>query len=468
MLFLARNVALYLCVFAAVFSLGSVLPVESFAANQTTRALYGTAADINGNPISDATVTVTKDYSNAPQEILTTLTDASGYYSFDAPLGGSRVRVQASKTGYTFYGEVTFVSSRGVSLENQVVNFTGAQETHRLSGRVIGGNGNGIGYVQIDVTGSLYIRGATNANGDFVFDLPAGGTYTLTPQRFDIYFFPSATTFTNLDHDFSNIVFDQEVRVGGSVTHNGARLTGVTMTLTGTREPTVRDTTTGAYGYDFFIRAADTYTLTPSKQGYSFTPVHRTFGNLTASQTFDFVATPTITLAPLADAYVKGATPTINYGETPDLQTKRAYNAGSGKGRQAYLRFDTSSVTNNTLTRATLRVYGRLNAITEANQNIPVAVFPVSDSAWSETGLLWATKPAPNVPHELARVIVADATARWYEFDITEFINSERAAGRFTTGVLLRNMERGGGGDYYTVFNSREATENQPQLVITP
>lgn len=59
-----------------------------------------------------------------------------------------------------------------------------------------------------------------------------------------------------------------------------------------------------------------------------------------------------------------------------------------------------------------------------------------------------------------------DATPRWYDFDITEYVNQERAAGR-SPGMLLRNMTRGGIGDFYTRFNSKEAKENRPRLVIT-
>lgn len=171
-----------------------------------------------------------------------------------------------------------------------------------------------------------------------------------------------------------------------------------------------------------------------------------------------------VTLTPVADAYVKGSTPDVNFGAAIDLQVKRTLNPGTGKGRQAYLRFDTSSVTGN-VTRAVLRVYGNLNATIGANNNLPCAVFPVS-AVWDETTLVWNNKPAPNVPSELARVIVADTTARWYEFDITSFINAERTAGRSVTGVLLRNMEEGEPGDYFTAFNSKEAATNQPQLVI--
>lgn len=171
-----------------------------------------------------------------------------------------------------------------------------------------------------------------------------------------------------------------------------------------------------------------------------------------------------ITLPAIADAYVKGATVDANYGSVSELQIKRTLNPGTGKGRQAYLRFDTSGVTT-AVTLAKLRVYGRLSQLTAENRDIPCAVFPVS-ALWSEGALSWANKPAPNVPNELARVIVTDDTPRWYEFDITNFVNQERAAKRVVTGVLLRNMIKSGSGDFYTVFNSREARAFKPELYI--
>lgn len=171
-------------------------------------------------------------------------------------------------------------------------------------------------------------------------------------------------------------------------------------------------------------------------------------------------------LAPAADTYVKGATPTTNFGTIAEMQVKRTLNPGSGKGRQAYLRFETASLNTDYVFKATLRVYGRLNFLTSTNVNVPCAVFPVSNTTWSELGMTWNNKPAPTFPAELTRLIVTDANARWYEFDITNYVRDERAAGRLRISVLLRNMQRGETGDFYTLFNSREAADHRPQLVI--
>lgn len=173
-------------------------------------------------------------------------------------------------------------------------------------------------------------------------------------------------------------------------------------------------------------------------------------------------------LAQIGDLFVRGADADCgtNFGKRAEMQVKRTFNPGSGRGRQSYLKFHLGTeFANTTVRRATLRVYGRLNAVTGANQNIPTAVFGVPDTAWTELALNWNNKPTPTLP-ELTRVNIPDATARWYEFDITNFVNAKLGAGEDAVSLLLRNMLRGEAGDFYTTFNSREAARNQPQLVI--
>jgi parallel beta-helix repeat protein len=85
-----------------------------------------------------------------------------------------------------------------------------------------------------------------------------------------------------------------------------------------------------------------------------------------------------------SDAFVRGAQATTNFGASTELQVKRTLNPGNGKGRQSYLRFDTTGITG-TIASAKLRVFGRMNAPGPNNLNtfIPCAVFPVS-AAWDE------------------------------------------------------------------------------------
>lgn len=174
----------------------------------------------------------------------------------------------------------------------------------------------------------------------------------------------------------------------------------------------------------------------------------------------------TFALSPLADTWVQGADAArdINFGLHTAMQTKRTLNPGNGRGRRAYLKFDISTITN--LSRARLRVFARLSDSSLAG--VPLRVQAVADTLWDEMTLTWNTQPAMASSEALAPdVVVENSAGRWYEFDLTEFIRTERAAGRHLVSLRLINMERTGiSGAFYTSINSREAASAQPQLVI--
>lgn len=168
----------------------------------------------------------------------------------------------------------------------------------------------------------------------------------------------------------------------------------------------------------------------------------------------------------LDDAYVRGATPTTNFGSTPDLQVKRTLNPGSGKGRRAFLKFDTSGTTSVTdATRFIVRVTGRMSDASVSN--IPAAIFSVPDTSWQEETITWNNQPSVSSPNPLSTVIITDTTERIYDFDVTDYVKSERAAGRNIVGFVIRNQERTGQGDVFTRFNSKEApgNNNRPMLI---
>lgn len=196
----------------------------------------------------------------------------------------------------------------------------------------------------------------------------------------------------------------------------------------------------------------------------------RTAADITGEGTYKVVgsaACAPIGINLVGDSFVRGAEVdrNKNFGASPELQVKRTLNPGSGRGRRAYMRLDLTNVPTE-FRRATLRVYGRLNAVNNENRNIPMAAFAVT-TPFEELGITWNNQPSvAEGPTQLSQVVVTDDVARFYEFDITDFVKRERAAGRLLTGVVLRNMIRGGVGDFYTVLNSKEAAANKPQLVI--
>lgn len=174
----------------------------------------------------------------------------------------------------------------------------------------------------------------------------------------------------------------------------------------------------------------------------------------------------TTTLNPIADTWVQGADATrdTNYGADSQLQIKRTFNPGAGRGRRGFLKFDFSQVTD-TISSARLRIFGSL---TEANlPATPMIVQKVADTTWDELAMTWNNQPPTASPNALAQIIVAGAGGAWYEFDLTAFILAERAEGRTVVALRLINQQpTGTSGTSYTRLNSREATENRPQLVI--
>lgn len=174
----------------------------------------------------------------------------------------------------------------------------------------------------------------------------------------------------------------------------------------------------------------------------------------------------TTTLTPSADAWVQGADAFLNtnYGADTQLQVKRTLNPGSGRGRRGFLRFDTSALAGN-ITSARLRIFARLT-----DANLPptgMIIQKVTDTLWDELGVTWNNQPVVASPNALAQITVAGAVGQYYEFDLTAFIQQERAANRSVVSFRLINQQpTGNSGVSFTAVNSREAATNQPQLVI--
>jgi hypothetical protein len=94
--------------------------------------------------------------------------------------------------------------------------------------------------------------------------------------------------------------------------------------------------------------------------------------------------------------------------------------------------------------------------------NVPTAVYPVSDTSWTETGITWNNRPTTSAT-ELARVTVPDMTFRTFTWDVTSYLKSEKAAGRNIVTLALKNPVAN---ETHTLWTSREATANKPVLVL--
>jgi hypothetical protein len=169
------------------------------------------------------------------------------------------------------------------------------------------------------------------------------------------------------------------------------------------------------------------------------------------------------TLAPQQDAYVRdGTNAGTAFGSTDaaNLVTKLAPSGQTGNNRETYLTFDISAVTG-TITGATLKVNGHTQDSRDGN--IGVGAYAVSTTSWTESTLTWNNKPA-SAASALATATVTDATARYYNWNITSYIQSEKAAGRIKVSFVLKNQQETQG---QLLWNSKETGSNAPQLIIT-
>jgi hypothetical protein len=159
-------------------------------------------------------------------------------------------------------------------------------------------------------------------------------------------------------------------------------------------------------------------------------------------------------LSPIADAYVQQGSPGMNFGASTSLLVKTQN--GSTNNRIAYLKFSLGAAAA-PVQRATLRLYGNS---TTANSND--GALAVADTSWTETGITWGNKP-PAGAH-LAAVVVAPAL-RYYEWDVTAYVKSQQTGGAGVVSLAV-TMDSSAARPP-DAFNSREAADHPPQLVVT-
>ncbi|HET7113960.1 MAG TPA: carboxypeptidase-like regulatory domain-containing protein, partial [Pyrinomonadaceae bacterium] len=161
---------------------------------QTDFAISGNAVDENGDPVSDATITLSGSQS------VVALTDALGnFHISNLPTTGTYT-VTASKRHYTFTssGQTFIRPTRDVQ-----VLFDASLNHYTISGRIAKSDGTAVPGVVVQLVQLQTASVTTDANGIFSFaNLPAGLNYTIVPVVKDFFLFaPLNTVFTDLAAD---------------------------------------------------------------------------------------------------------------------------------------------------------------------------------------------------------------------------------------------------------------------------
>ncbi|RZS75371.1 DUF7594 domain-containing protein [Pseudobacter ginsenosidimutans] len=212
--------------------------------------------------------------------------------------------------------------------------------------------------------------------------------------------------------------------------------------------------------------ALETFTFTPVSGKYVRIVGHGNSVNLWNSYTEVRIQTGsgsggTFTLTPEADAYVRdGTNAAITHGTTDPtlLITKLSPSGQLNNARESYLRFDLSTVSGN-VNSATLRVYGKLDLTTVPS--VPVTVYAVANTTWSESALTWNNKPATGAALDTSTV--TNAAYGYITWDVTSYVQSELGASRSKVSLALKSLTAH---DPRVFWNSKEFGSNPPRLVV--
>jgi hypothetical protein len=158
-----------------------------------------------------------------------------------------------------------------------------------------------------------------------------------------------------------------------------------------------------------------------------------------------------------ADATVRdGCYANFPLGWLPTLEVKTQ---DVGWNRASYLRFDITDMPP-TGGSATMYLYG---TFVGSGDPVRARAYAVGDTTWNERRLTWNNAPA------IDRVAIATALVsgepRWYTWDLTAFVRSERDAGATQIDLALQNDQYS---DALARFRSRESPFNRPFLALSP
>lgn len=238
-----------------------------------TFAIAGSVVDENGDSLSGVTIDLSGSQS------LEVVTDAQGQFRFAGLPTSGNYNVTVAKRHYTFdTASQSLVHPAG---DGEVV-FHGRLNRHSIGGRIRRTDGMNLGGVVVQLAQTPAISTTTDANGVYEFPgLAAGNNYTVVPSLTDFAFAPANLTSQDLSEDRQvnftgrRIVF----ALAGSVTDDkGVPLSDASINLSGSQTSSVVSDSQGHFEF-IGLPASGSYTVTISKEHYSFTTSSQSFAN---------------------------------------------------------------------------------------------------------------------------------------------------------------------------------------------
>jgi hypothetical protein len=222
------------------------------------------------------------------QHTITVPVDASGNYALQGLGDAGTYTITPSDNFYTYQSQTL----TNITENKAQVNFIGTLRQYSLSGKITDAGNNPLAGVAVALAGSQSANAVTDNSGNYSFTVNALGDYTVTPAKPNFTFTPANQAFNRVGgNGIANFTAVPTYKLSGHVVMAGdAPLSGVTVTLSGSKSATTNTDANGDYSFGD-LTAGGTYTVTPSRPYYSFNQPSQTFVNLSSNQTANFTAT---------------------------------------------------------------------------------------------------------------------------------------------------------------------------------
>lgn len=221
----------------------------------------------------------------------------------DGQYGALSVRVETSVdgNGYTLFSDFPLTTTAGQPNPDTLTNLPAI---HSITGYARLGSGAAVSGITIEVSGKGNVY--TNSTGFFSKTALVPGSYTVTPKSPSYTFLPSSKTVVlppnSTDTVFTATPVQASYSVSGYIkTASGTGVSGVGVAISGVG--TVLTDQDGRFTRSGL--ATGTYTLTPAKTGFTFTPAARTFAVGPDTATENFTALQKTTVNTVMARYLK-------------------------------------------------------------------------------------------------------------------------------------------------------------------
>ena len=216
---------------------------------------------ISGNA---GTSGVTLSYTEGIAQTVTS--DGSGNYSFTVAYNWNGT-VTVAKTGYTF--SPTNKVYANVASDKLTQNYTASVNYYFLSGNV--------GVAGVTISDGSGINTTSNDWGDYELIEPYGWSGNITPTKTGYTFSPVYHSYTNfhMTMPFQNFTAIPLYTISGNVGIAGAIISDGTNSVT----------SSGNGSYSISVANGWSGDITPTKTGYVFVPVKKSYSNVTSNQT---------------------------------------------------------------------------------------------------------------------------------------------------------------------------------------